>query len=88
MTIRISQLKEAKIKVFSYLMTNYQNFRFGVFYSTGTKEQKFKDQFLKVETNMDEKRQVRLKQEIQDLLNQMGCEGLTLKVTKLINEKK
>jgi len=53
MSVKISLLKEAKRIVLDWLETNYSG-GFSAFYSTGTKEKSFKDQFLKIELDCEE----------------------------------
>jgi len=56
MSLRMSKLKAAKALVSSYFITKYGlNYRFGVFYSEGTQDNKHEDQFLKIELEIPEK---------------------------------
>lgn len=54
MSVKISLLKRSKEIVLEWLEENYNGVEYNVFYSTGTKEKDFKDQFLKIELDCDE----------------------------------
>jgi len=54
MSVKISLLKRSKEIVLEWLGENYSGDEYNVFYSTGTKEKDFKDQFLKIELDCDE----------------------------------
>lgn len=55
MSIKISLLKNAKILISDWLKENYKG-DFNVFYSIGTQENNYKDQFLKVKLDCDIKK--------------------------------
>lgn len=55
MSVKISLLKKSKQHVTNWLNENYEG-GFNVFYSLGTKQKDFKDQFLKIELDCNQKK--------------------------------
>jgi hypothetical protein len=51
MSLPISKLKEAKTELNDFLHTKFDG-SFNIFYSAGTHDKDFKNQFLKIETNL------------------------------------
>lgn len=84
MSIRISLLKKSKAVVSKWLENNYEG-EYNLFYSIGTQQNSYKDQFLKIELDCPKRRfghyATELRKEL--LLTDYAYADLALKIFQL-----
>lgn len=85
MSVRLSKLKLSKVIVYEYLKKKYPNKSFVLFYSIGEQKSDYTNQFLKIETDIENNKWLSLKKEVEDFLidNDEHYIGLNIKINKI-----